>query len=86
MRGRAGHNANALTFLEKIKNNITRCSRKPLVNFDNDSASCNDKVMPNLANLIGKKRGLHQNVTSVHAKTLEEAKLKLKSALGLNTV
>eukprot|EP00957_Ditylum_brightwellii_P192778 14678714-Ditylum_brightwellii.AAC.1 len=28
--GRSGHDANTLTFLEEIKNDITRCSRKPL--------------------------------------------------------
>eukprot|EP00957_Ditylum_brightwellii_P142588 10863262-Ditylum_brightwellii.AAC.1 len=80
--GRAGHDTNTLTFLEGIKNDITRCNRKPLVNFDNDAALCYDRIILNLANLIGKKKGLHWNVTFVHAKTLKEAKFKLKTALG----
>eukprot|EP00957_Ditylum_brightwellii_P129997 9914572-Ditylum_brightwellii.AAC.1 len=80
--GRAGYDANKLTLLEEIKNNITRCSRKPLVNFDNDAASCYDRIIPNLANLSRKKKGLHWNVTFVHIKILEEAKFKLKTALG----
>eukprot|EP00957_Ditylum_brightwellii_P019581 1476943-Ditylum_brightwellii.AAC.1 len=37
--GRAGRDAYTLTFFEEIKTDITRCSRKPLVNFDNDAAS-----------------------------------------------
>eukprot|EP00957_Ditylum_brightwellii_P151919 11568757-Ditylum_brightwellii.AAC.2 len=72
--GRAGHDANTLTLLDEIKNNITRCSRKPMVNFDDDATLCYNRIIPNLANLIGKKKGLHQNVTFVYDKTLEEAK------------
>eukprot|EP00957_Ditylum_brightwellii_P166330 12662431-Ditylum_brightwellii.AAC.1 len=34
--GRAGHDANTFTFMEEMKNEISYCSRKPLVNFDND--------------------------------------------------
>eukprot|EP00957_Ditylum_brightwellii_P080812 6147468-Ditylum_brightwellii.AAC.1 len=82
MGDRAGHDANTLTFLEEIKNSITRCSRKLLVSFDNDAALCYGRIIPNLANLIGKKKGLHHNITFVHANTLEEAKFKLKTALG----
>eukprot|EP00957_Ditylum_brightwellii_P105312 8028468-Ditylum_brightwellii.AAC.1 len=80
--GRARHAANALTFLEEIKNDITRCSRKALVNFDNDAFSYYDRIIQNLVNLIGKKKGLHWNVIFVHTNTLEEAKFKLKTALG----
>eukprot|EP00957_Ditylum_brightwellii_P097172 7400510-Ditylum_brightwellii.AAC.1 len=82
--GRARHNANKLTFLEEIKNDTTRCSRKPLINFDNDAASCYGRIIPNLANLIGKKKSLHRNITFIHAKTLEEAKFKFKTALGVS--
>eukprot|EP00957_Ditylum_brightwellii_P012222 923465-Ditylum_brightwellii.AAC.1 len=82
--GRAGHDANTLTFLEEIKTDITRSNRKPLVNFDNDVASCYNRIILNLVNLIGKKKGLYWNVTFVHAKTPEEAKFKLKIALGVN--
>eukprot|EP00957_Ditylum_brightwellii_P007468 564805-Ditylum_brightwellii.AAC.1 len=57
--GRTGHDANTLTFLQKITTDITRCSRKPLVNVDNNAASCYDGIIPHLANLIGKKKGLH---------------------------
>eukprot|EP00957_Ditylum_brightwellii_P179182 13650968-Ditylum_brightwellii.AAC.1 len=71
--GRAGHDANTLTFMEEMKNEISYCSGKPLVNFDNNAASCYDCIIPNLANLVGHKKGLHRNITFVHASTLEEA-------------
>eukprot|EP00957_Ditylum_brightwellii_P205927 15346031-Ditylum_brightwellii.AAC.1 len=82
--GRAGQDANTITFMEEIKCGITKCSRKPLVNSDNDAAACYDRIIPNLASLIGRKKGLHKNVTFAHAKTLEEAKFKLKMALGVS--
>eukprot|EP00957_Ditylum_brightwellii_P115752 8830148-Ditylum_brightwellii.AAC.1 len=71
--GWAGHDANTLTFMEEIKNEISYCSQKPLVNFDNDAASCYDHIIPNLANLIRRKKGLNRNIMFVHASTLEEA-------------
>ena len=82
--GRAGHDANTLTFMEEMKNEISHCSQKPLINFDNDAAACYDRIIPNVANLIGRKKGLHRNITFVHAKTLVEVKLKLKTALGVS--
>eukprot|EP00957_Ditylum_brightwellii_P199112 15177766-Ditylum_brightwellii.AAC.1 len=82
--GRTGNDANTLTFMEEMKNEISYCSRKLLVNFDNDAASCYDRIIPNLANLVGQKKGLHKNMMFVHASILEEANFKLKTALGLS--
>eukprot|EP00957_Ditylum_brightwellii_P130926 9986899-Ditylum_brightwellii.AAC.1 len=70
--------------MEEIKYDITKCSRKPLVNFDNDAAACYDRIIPNWASLIDQKKGLHKSVTFAHAKTLEEAKFKLKMALEVS--
>eukprot|EP00957_Ditylum_brightwellii_P202615 15330938-Ditylum_brightwellii.AAC.1 len=67
--------------MEEMKNEISYCSQKPLVNFDNDAASCYDRIIPNLASLVGQKKGVHRNITFVHASTLEEARFKLKMAL-----
>ena len=82
--GRAGHDAQSLVFIEELKNEISNCSRKCLVNFDNDASSCYDRIIPALASLIGRAKGLHRNVTYVHAQTLKEAKYKLKTNLGLS--
>eukprot|EP00957_Ditylum_brightwellii_P154583 11765255-Ditylum_brightwellii.AAC.1 len=55
-----------------------------LINVDNDAASCYDRIIPNLSNLLGQKKGLHCNVTFMHATTLAEAKFKLKTAIGVS--
>eukprot|EP00957_Ditylum_brightwellii_P057251 4338508-Ditylum_brightwellii.AAC.1 len=70
--------------MEEFKNDISWCSRKTLINFDNDAASYYNMVIPNLANLISRKKGLHRNVTFVHVTTLVEAKFKLKTALSFS--
>eukprot|EP00957_Ditylum_brightwellii_P120871 9218500-Ditylum_brightwellii.AAC.1 len=84
MGGQAGHDANTLTLVEELKNDICHCSCNSLVNFDNDAATCYDRIVPNIANLIGCKKGLHRNLTFVHASALAEAKFKFKTALGVS--
>eukprot|EP00957_Ditylum_brightwellii_P027859 2105412-Ditylum_brightwellii.AAC.1 len=70
--------------MEELKNDISRCSRRAFIDFNNNAASCHDRIIPNLANLIGQKKRLHCNVTFVHAKTLVEAKFRLKTALSVS--
>eukprot|EP00957_Ditylum_brightwellii_P055127 4178534-Ditylum_brightwellii.AAC.1 len=82
--GRAGCDANTLTFMEELKKDISYYSRKALINFDSYVASCYNRIIWNLANLIGQKKGLHCNVTFVHANTLAETKFKLKTAIGVS--
>eukprot|EP00957_Ditylum_brightwellii_P043840 3324178-Ditylum_brightwellii.AAC.1 len=79
--GRAGHDENTLTLIKELKNDIYHCNQKSLINFDNDTAAHYDRIVPNIANLIGWKKGLHRNLTFVHASTLAEAKFRLKKAL-----
>eukprot|EP00957_Ditylum_brightwellii_P138845 10583671-Ditylum_brightwellii.AAC.1 len=73
MGGRAGQDATTLIFMEEMKNDISHCSWKSLVKFDNDAAACYNRIIPNIDNLIGRKKDLHRNITIVHATTLEEA-------------
>eukprot|EP00957_Ditylum_brightwellii_P112105 8547721-Ditylum_brightwellii.AAC.1 len=67
-----------------MKNKISYCSQKQLVNFNNYAASCYDCIILNLANLIRQKKGLHRSIVFVHASTLEEARFKLKTALRVS--
>jgi hypothetical protein len=82
--GRAGCDAMTPAFLEELKNEICYASRKSLINFDNDAASCYDRIIPALASLIGRKYGLHRDVVFVHATTLAQTKYKLKTSLGIS--
>jgi hypothetical protein len=81
--GRPGHEAQSLPFLEELKYDISYTSRRSSNNFDNDASSCYDRIIISLASLINRKYGLHKNVTTLHARTLQTARfLHLRSPDG----
>eukprot|EP00957_Ditylum_brightwellii_P203938 15336846-Ditylum_brightwellii.AAC.2 len=82
--GRHGHNAQTLSLTKELKYDIFYCSRKSLINFDNDAASCYNQILPNVSSLVAMKKELYKNVTFVHAQMLEQAKYILKIALGVS--
>ena len=64
---------------------ITRMSRKSLARFDNDAASCFDRIIPNVGALASRSFGVHDSVATVSAYTLQDAKYCLKTQLGITT-
>jgi hypothetical protein len=78
-----GREATSLTFLEELKTDIAYCSRKPIINFDNDASSCYDQIIASLSSLINRKYGQNRHVVMVNASTLKAAKYQLKTALGI---
>jgi len=82
--GRPGCEAQSLTFLEELKYDITYLSRRTIFNFDNDAMSCYDRIIIALASIINRKYGQHRNIVAVHAKTLEDARYKLRTAKGIS--
>jgi hypothetical protein len=82
--GRPGCDALTPVFMEELKNEISHASRKSLINFDNDAASCYDRIILALVSLIGRIHGIHHNVVFVNASTLKEAKYKLKTLRGVS--
>jgi hypothetical protein len=81
--GRPGREATTLTFIEELKTDICYASRKPLINFDNDAASCYDRIIADIASLVSRSHGQHRDVYFVHAETLQEATYRLKTAMGV---
>ena len=79
-----GCESTGLPFLEELKMEISYLTRYALINMDVDASSCFDRIIPALASLINRKFGMHKNVVMVHAATLEKAKYKLKTALGVS--
>jgi hypothetical protein len=80
--GIPGHDATNLTFLEQLINDISYFSRRSIAAFDNDAASCYDRIIVALASLLSRKFGQHSQIVWVNATTLEDARYKLKTALG----
>ena len=65
-------------FMDNTMNKISRMSRKHLIKFDNDATSCYDRALVSLGALASRAFGMSKNVTMAWAKTIEEAKYKLK--------
>eukprot|EP00957_Ditylum_brightwellii_P115386 8800368-Ditylum_brightwellii.AAC.1 len=82
--GRCGHNAQTISLIKELKYDICYCLRKPLVNFDNDAASCYDQILSNVSSLVARKKGLDKNITFVNAQMLEQTKYRLKTVLGVS--
>jgi hypothetical protein len=82
--GRPGCEAQSLTLLEELKNDISHLTRRTLFNFDNDASSCYDRIIVPLASIINRKYGLNRKVVAVHANTLHQARFHLKTALGVS--
>jgi hypothetical protein len=54
-----------------------------LVKFDNDATSCYNRILAAIASITSRKYGIHKNAAFVMATTLQEARYKLKTALGV---
>ena len=80
--GRPGCEAQSLPLLEELKYDLSYMTRRSLFNFDNDAASCYDRIIIALASLVNRKYGLHREIVLIHASTLEQAKFHLKTAAG----
>ena len=81
---RPGCEASDLPFLEDLKIEISHLTRRPFINLDVDAASCFDRIVLPLASLINRKFGMHRSLVLVHARTLKEARYRLKTELGVS--
>jgi hypothetical protein len=71
-------------FLRELEYEIPRLTRKPIVHFDNDAASCYDRIPVFIANVLSRKYGMNRKVCVVQGKTLAEAKYHIKTKLGIS--
>jgi hypothetical protein len=79
-----GREATSLCLLEELKRDISYSSRKPIINFDNDTSSCYDRIIVNLTSLINWKYGQNRHVVMVNADTSRNARYHLKTALNVS--
>jgi len=78
---RGAHNP---VFIEEFQLEISRASRKSLVQVNYDATSCYDRIKPNLAALVSQRYGVPQPVVQSNVRTLEQARYKLRTELGLS--
>jgi exonuclease III len=80
---RPGRTAHDPVFIEELQYEIVRLSRSTHLKFSNDATSCYDRIIPALAALLSRKYGIHKTICAILGTTLEEAKYKLKTMLGV---
>ena len=80
---RPGRTAHDPVFIEELQYEIVRMARSTHLKFSNDATSCYDRIIPALAFIISRKYGIHKSVCIVSGTTLNEAKYKLKTMLGV---
>eukprot|EP00957_Ditylum_brightwellii_P072664 5521862-Ditylum_brightwellii.AAC.1 len=53
--GRCARDTQKISLIEELKYDMCYCSRKLLINFDNNAASCYDQILPNASSLVARK-------------------------------
>ena len=63
--GCPGRDCTSVTYLEELRRDISILTRSAYTNFDNDAASCYDRILMAIASLSGRKYGVHKQVIYV---------------------
>jgi hypothetical protein len=71
--------------MEELMWDITRTSRRPLLQMDFDASSCYDRIIPSIASLASRSYGQHRHLCFIHSQFLRNAQFLLKTKLGLST-
>ncbi len=70
-------------FIEEMQFEISRASRKMLVQTNYDTTSCYDRIIPNLAMIVSRKFWVPKLTTQSNSKTLEHAEYWIRTELGV---
>ena len=81
---RPRRNAVDPVFIEELQLEISRASRKMLVQTNYDATSCYDRIIPNLAMLVSRKYGIPKLTTQSNARMLETAEYRIQTELGVS--
>ena len=80
---RTGRSATEPVYIEEMQCEISRATRKPLVLTNYDASSCYDRIVPNVGMIVSQKYGVPATVTKATANTLQLAKYKVRTELGI---
>ena len=80
---RPRRNAIDPVFIEEMQLEITRASRKTMVQTNYDATSCYDRIIICLAILVSLKYGIAKAIAQMNASTLEQADYRIRTELGV---
>ena len=81
---RPRRNAIDPVMLEEMQFEISRITRKTMILTNFEATACYDRIIPNMAMLVSRRFGVHNNATLTNARTLQEAKYRIRTELGLS--
>ncbi len=82
---RPRRNAIDPVMLEELQFEISRMSRKSMIQTNYDATACYDMIPPNLATLSSCRFGVNLIVALTNARTLEHARYFIRKDMGLST-
>jgi ribonuclease HI len=82
---RPRRNAIDPVMLEELQFEISRTSRKSLIQTNYDATACYDRIIPNLATLASRRFGIDKQVALSNSRTLEKARYFIRTDMGLST-
>jgi exonuclease III len=80
---RPHRNAYDPVLIEELQFEISRASRKMLIQTNYDATACYDRIIPNLAMMVSKKFGVPHQITLSNAKTLQQAEYRIRTDFGM---
>jgi hypothetical protein len=72
-------------FIEELQFELSRLTRKTVVQTKYDATVCYDRIIPNLTTLESRRFGVPKDVTASSARTLEQASYHVQTELGVST-
>jgi hypothetical protein len=81
---RPNRNAIDPVFIDELQFELSRLTRKTLVQTNYDAASCYDRIVPNLAMVASQTYGIPKSVTASNARTLKHARYHIRTDMGLS--
>ena len=71
--------------LEILQAEVSRITRKSLVQMNFDATSCYDRIIPSLANLASRKFDVPPTVAQMNVNTVEKMFYRLRTGLGISS-
>jgi exonuclease III len=81
---RPGRNAIDPVMLEELQFEVSRLSRRMLIQTNYDATACYDRIIPNLAMLVSQIFGVHPLVAKSYVETLFCAMYHIRTELGVS--
>jgi hypothetical protein len=70
--------------LKELQLEMSRITRKTLIQTNYDATACYDRIIPSLAMIVSQKYGVHSKVTTTNAVTLRNAEYRIRTDLGMS--